>query len=474
LLSARIDTGTSDMSSMPTTLRDRPGRVIAPPRDLPTGADTAAAVRPYHPGVMPRALNSAYGVDVSIVGRLGGVTRRHPNADAGVAAVALAVTLMTTVAGPAGGWLDAHAVTLAVLASAALVVRRRAPVAVLLVSTLAAELYLAHYGGRHGQMVLVAPLIALYTVAETSTGRRGLLIGVLGVVAFGGVHMLLKPTPPLGAENLALAALGALAVAAGRGSRMRSAYQAEVESRALRAEADREAEAARRVTEERLRIARDLHDAVGHHLALIRVQAGVAAHVLDTPPQRAAEALEHIRVASKAALDELRDTVGLLREPGDRPPVDPVPGLAGIDDLLASFRRSGLTVRETVDGAQRPVPPAADVTAYRVIQESLTNACKHTGPTTVTVRLTYRPDGLHISVHNGPSNRRPGPGAAGGPGHGLAGMRERVSALGGRLQAGGLPGGGFEVTAVLPYAAPAVPPAPAGAGPPSAAPAARL
>jgi signal transduction histidine kinase len=384
------------------------------------------------------------------LGRLPAAARRHPHTDLVVAAVVYGVTLLTTSAGPTGRQLDVTAMAIAAVACGVLAARRRWPLAVLLASAAAAEAYLVHYQGHQGSMVLAAPLIALYTVADMSSRRFSLILGVLLVLAFAGLHLLVKPSSLLGVENLALAALGGLAVAAGDASRNRRAYLAEAQARARQAEADRDAEAARRVTEERLRIARDLHDVVGHHLALIYVQAGVAVHVLDGEPERAAEALAHIRAASKTALGELRDTIGLLRQP-DEPaaPTEPVVGLAGVDELLGSFRRSGLTITEHVDGPVRPIAVAADLTAYRVIQESLTNVCKHAGPTSVSVHLTYRPELLRIIVDNAAAAQTRAATPA-GQGHGLIGMRERVTALGGTLRSGPRPDGGYRVTATLP------------------------
>jgi len=390
---------------------------------------------------------------VSVHDRLRQFGQRHPRAGLATVAVVFVVTLVTTRAGPASPPLDLGALALAAVASGVLLVRRRWPLAVLLVSTLAAEAYLVHYGGHRGEMVLVAPLIALYTVAEASAGgRRRLVIAVLGVLAFAGLHMLAKPSSPLGADNLALAALGGLAVAAGEGSRIRRAYHSEVEQRALRAESEREAEAARQVTEERLRIARDLHDAVGHQLAVIHVQAGVVAHLLEAPSPRTAEALSHIRTASRTALAELNETIGLLRQPGDVAALEPVPGLAGLDDLLASFRRAGLTITEQTTGTPRPLPPLADVTVYRLVQESLTNVCRHVGPTKVQLTLAFGPGDLRVTIHNGVTRASdiaplyP----TGGARHGTDGMRERVNAAGGHFEAGHRRDGGYRVAAVLP------------------------
>jgi signal transduction histidine kinase len=378
--------------------------------------------------------------------------RRQPHADLAVAAVVLAVTLVTTAPGPSSRPLTPVAALTAAIACAVLVARHRYPHATLAISLVAAELYLAQFRGDGGSFVVVAPLIALYSVAERASSRRGVIIGVVAVLALGALHIAVKPASWLGAENVALAALGSLAVAVGAAARTRRAYVEVVEARVRDAEADRDAEAARQVTEERLRIARDLHDLLGHHLAVIYVQAGVAEHVLTEPPERAADALAHIRSASKAALGGLGDTIGLLRTP-DEPaaPTEPTAGLAGLDALLTSFRRSGLRIEEHVEGDAGPLPVAADLVAYRVIQESLTNVCKHAGPATVQLRLAYGPDALRIVVDNASSPPR-APLAPGG--HGLLGMRERVGALGGRLRAGPRPDGGYRVSAELPLPAP--------------------
>jgi signal transduction histidine kinase len=371
--------------------------------------------------------------------------RRQPHADIGLAALVFAVVLATTAGGPGRAALDAAGVLFAAVACGVLVVRRRWPFPVLAVSTLAAEFYMAPDLGHEGATVLAAPLIALYTVADTTARRKALVTGGVAVLALAGSHILLKPSSWIGAENLALVAFGALAVAAGDASRNRRAYLAEVEERARRAESERDREASRRVTEERLRIARDLHDVVGHHLALINVQAGVATHVLDDQPAQVRLSLAHIRQASRTALEELRDTIGLLREP-DEPaaPTEPTAGMSGVAQLVASFRRSGLDVDEDVHGEARPLPSAADVTAYRVIQESLTNACKHAARPAARLSLDYRPGSLHIVVDNDAAS------GCGSAGHGIVGMRERVAALGGSLRAGPDGAGRFRVEAVLP------------------------
>jgi signal transduction histidine kinase len=374
--------------------------------------------------------------------------QRPVRVDLVIAVVIVAVTLVTTTAGPQGVRLDGLALVSSVVAGGVLVLRRRYPFATLLTSAMAAEMFLAHHDGRHASLVLAAPLVALATVAEIAPRTRAVLVGGVIVLSVGITHVWLKPAL-LGAENLALAAFGGLAVAAGTASRHRHAYLAEARARADRAEADRDAEARRRVTEERLRIARDLHDVIGHHLALIHIQARVAAHALDTTGGPAARALDHVCAASKAALTDLGDTIGLLRqadEPAD--PTAPVCGLDRIEVLLAAYRRSGLDIAVTVTGPVRAMSGPTDLTAYRVIQESLTNVCKHAGPTAVSIELSYRSDALEVTVEN-PTTARP----AGRPGHGHVGMRERIAALGGTFTAGPTPDGRYRVTARLPGAA---------------------
>lgn len=375
--------------------------------------------------------------------------RKHPHADAAVAGVVFAVTLVTTFAAPGGRPVDAPALVTVGVASGVLAARRRAPLLVLIVSALAAEAYLIHFGGLQGSLMLAAPLIALYTVAELTTRRRAIVVGVVVVLIFGAVHIALKPASWIGADNVALAALGGLAIAAGHAARTRRAYLAEVEARARDAEAERDAETTRRVTEERLRIARDLHDRLGHQLTLIYLQAGVAAHVLPDPPPLADDALAHIRAASKTALGELGDTIGLLRRPDEAiATVDPEAASTRLTDLIDTFRRAGLDITEHVDGVARPLPAAADAVAYRVVQEALVNVRKHAGPTRVDLKMSYHPDAIRIVVDNGEPARRPDPAPTGG--HGLTGLDERIRVLGGSLRTGPRPDGGYRVSAVLP------------------------
>ncbi|RII17151.1 Sensor histidine kinase DesK [Streptomyces sp. YIM 130001] len=360
----------------------------------------------------------------------------------------------------------APSLILMVAGAATLVFRRRRPLVVLAmtVAVTVAELFT----GEPRAPVVMSAVVALYTVAATTdrptTWRVGLLTGAL----LTGIAMVTGyPLPWYAQDNLGIFAWTGMASAAGDAVRSRRAFIDAMTERAERAERTREEEARRRVAEERLRIARDLHDVVAHHIALVNVQAGVASHVMDKRPDQAKEALAHVREASRSALDELRATVGLLRQSGDpEAPTEPAPGLARLDELAESFQRAGLPVEvaRSDDGVN---PPAAvDLVAYRVIQEALTNVQKHAGPgaraEVSVVRVGAR---LEITVlddgpgHSGATagGTRPGPADAAeghpdGGGHGLLGMRERVTALGGSCTTGPRYGGGFRVHAILPLA----------------------
>jgi signal transduction histidine kinase len=207
-----------------------------------------------------------------------------------------------------------------------------------------------------------------------------------------------------------------------------------------------EEETLRRVSEERLRIARELHDALGHHLSLIRVQSGVALHLNQDLPAQARSSLAAINQASNHALGELRWLLDLLRQQDE--PRSPTATLARLDALVAQADAAGLEVRTEIQGEVRVLPFGVDVAAFRIVQEALTNVTRHAGPTTVTVRVAYGERDLTVEVDDDGHGGRVQNEAGGGKG--LLGMRERVAALGGVLQAGPRPGGGFRVRARLP------------------------
>jgi signal transduction histidine kinase len=207
------------------------------------------------------------------------------------------------------------------------------------------------------------------------------------------------------------------------------------------------------VADERLRIARELHDVMGHTIAAITVQAGLAVDVLDDSPEQARRALAAIRAASREAMAEIKATVGVLRaDGGGAAPLSPAPGLDQIRELVSATKSTGLSVEVVRIGEPRPLPAAVDTTAYRIVQESLTNVVRHAGATHASVRIRYEPAALGIEVADdgigGKGSLDPGP--AERRGYGIVGMTERASTLGGWLRAGPGPGGGFLVEARLP------------------------
>jgi len=210
----------------------------------------------------------------------------------------------------------------------------------------------------------------------------------------------------------------------------------------------RELQARRRADEERLRIARELHDVLAHSISLINVQSGVALHLLDDHPEQARTALSAINEASSEALREVRSVLGVLRGDGEQPPRGPIAGLASLDELISRTRTAGVEVSLEVEGQRRPLPTSVDLAAFRIVQESLTNVVRHSSAGAATVHIDYEPDALAVQIDDDGS----GPGGDGDNdgGSGIPGMRERVGALGGQLQAGAGPEGGFRVKARLP------------------------
>ncbi|MEU8590767.1 histidine kinase [Streptomyces sp. NPDC048664] len=354
----------------------------------------------------------------------------------------------------------ALSLTLMGLGAAALVFRRRAPLPVLGATVGLSLVEIVTADPR--APVAMSAVIALYTVASTTDRPTTWRVGLATMTVLTGAAMLAGLFPWYAQENLGLFAWTGMAAAAGDAVRSRRAVIHAIRERAERAERTREEEARRRVAEERLRIARDLHDVVAHHIALVNVQAGVAAHVMDRRPDQAKEALAHVREASRSALNELRATVGLLRQSGDpEAPTEPAPGLARLDELADTFRNAGLPVEVARADDGTVLPAAVDLAAYRVIQEALTNVRKHAGERAKaevsvvrvgpTLEITVLDDGASAPTVPAPAAPEPpGPGAAGRGGHGLLGMRERVTALGGTLTAAPRYGGGFRVHAILP------------------------
>lgn len=346
---------------------------------------------------------------------------------------------------------EATSVLLMVLGAVALIWRRRNPMPVLAATAALTVVELVRFDPP--APVVMSTVIALYTVASRTDRPTTWRVGLLTMAALTAAAMLFGTPPWYSQENFGVFAWTGMAGAAGDAVRSRRAFVDAIRERAERAERTRDEEARRRVAEERLRIARDLHDVVAHHIALVNVQAGVAAHVMDKRPDQAKEALAHVREASRSALNELRATVGLLRQSGDpEAPTEPAPGLAVLDELVDTVRRAGLPVEVACTDRRPPLPAAVDLAAYRVIQEALTNVRKHAGPAArAEVSVVRVGATAEVTVIDNGSG---GGGCNGdGGGHGLLGMRERVTALGGSLTAGPRYGGGFRVHAILPVKA---------------------
>jgi signal transduction histidine kinase len=223
--------------------------------------------------------------------------------------------------------------------------------------------------------------------------------------------------------------------------------------RTIETRATRALDARRQASEERLQMARDLHDVIGHNISLINVQAGVGLDLMDTHPEQARAALAAIKTVSKDALDELRTMLVALRQGDENAPRAPAPSLDRLNELVEVTRAAGIPVTVQTVGEARSLPAAVDLAAYRIVQESLTNVARHAGPATATVRLVYGNEVLDVEVCD-VSDAAVTNGSFPGTGSGIAGMRERADALGGRLEAGPRSGGGFAVTAHLPYGGP--------------------
>jgi signal transduction histidine kinase len=343
------------------------------------------------------------------------------------------------------------ALALALAASATLVLRRSAPTTTLAVS---GALVLALFAVDHaaGAVAVIAPAIALYSLA-LSRGRVHLVAAVVAAAAaviVADVFLAGHHPRALTLQTAAHVALVAVPVLAAEALRNRRSYIQLLLERLELAERTREEEAQRRAEQERLRIARELHDVVAHTLTTINVQAGVASHLLDREPSRAGAALTTIEAASHEALNELRAILGVLRERDTADvPLDPAPGLDGVRLLVDRFREAGGDIELEVDGEQpERVPDAVQLAAFRIVQESLTNAHRHAPGAEAHVRLAYGADRLHLAIENDTGDTAIANGSR--PGVGILGMRERATALGGTFEAGPC-GDGFKVTAELPY-----------------------
>lgn len=386
--------------------------------------------------------------------------RTHPFvADALLALVLTVVSLLGLVATTPSGVDyrddDALVVVLILLSTVPVAWRRKTPCGVLVVAGVASVAIEAmhYYVGIGGLGVLVA----LYSVGAHTSDRRRSILGFAFALAGVAVVYLVTPTGFDLGGMLSNYVLFGTAWILGDNLQTRRAYVRSLEERALLSEAAVREEARQAVTAERTRIARELHDVVAHSVSVMVVQAGAARRVLAKDPDRASEAMASIESTGRQSLNELRRLLGMLRRAeGAETGRDPQPTIEHLDVLVTQTRDAGLPVTLSVEGRPRPLAPGVDLSAYRIVQEALTNAIKHAGPARAEVRLCYGTQTLELVV----SDDGRGAGSedvetTGTAGHGILGMRERVSVFGGDLHVGNRPGGGFTVRASLPLEVPA-------------------
>ncbi|MBL1095244.1 sensor histidine kinase [Streptomyces coffeae] len=391
--------------------------------------------------------------------RLYDFLRRHPTGvDTFWAVLLFGVGMLWYVEASVGGEPRIVALPVIVALCTTMALRRRAPEKMLVLATVCGVFQLAL--GILPNPADIALLMIVYTAAASASRgySRFALVGALSATALATLRW--PDERETGWQSLVSTIFVTipfvLAWVLGDSIRTRRAYWAQLEERAARLEKEREAQAKVAVAAERARIARELHDVVAHNVSVMVVQADGAAYVLDASPEQARQALETISGTGRQALAEMRRLLGVLRtgEPGEDSDYVPQPDVEQIDELVEQVRGAGLTVDFKVVGSPRQLPSGVELTAYRIVQEALTNTRKHGGPDVgASVRITYFDDGLGLLVEDdGRGARREmyEDGGADGQGHGLIGMRERVGMVGGTLDAGPRPGGGFRVSALLP------------------------
>ncbi|WP_326643328.1 sensor histidine kinase [Streptosporangium sp. NBC_01755] len=347
-------------------------------------------------------------------------------------------------------WLPA-----AVLAAAGLVlVRRRAPLTILAVYSLVSAVSFAHLGDLSAAWQFHVQLILLFTlVSETPPRDPRIAIGLVVTGLFVGSMMLAGDHPSI-PRDLAVAVV-MTSIAGGTGLAVWRHRQVAIQARERGELLDRKA-----VAEERTRIVRELHDVVAHSVSVMVMQAGAARLMLRPDQLVERETLTVVEEAGREAVEELRRMLGLLRTDSNEDELAPQPNLARLEDLVEQVHGAGLEVELAVEGEARPLPAGLELSAYRIIQEALTNTLKHAGPARVTVTVSHRPRTLSLEVvDDGPRHGHTGPRGAG---HGLIGMRERVALFHGRLATGPLPDGGYRVSASFPLTTRATGEEPAG------------
>jgi signal transduction histidine kinase len=383
------------------------------------------------------------------VSRLGRLHWNQDYADIGMAVVLTAVAFGELTR--SGQQLDVLGAILLALQTVPVAWRRRDPMRILITTGLAIIVYSGlGYPLSSGYLGV---FVAFYTVAAHEPRRRAVVaaaVTALGILA-SFISYAVFGTDPTGTADMTATYLSfGLAWLIGDNLRVRRAYTRQLEQRAADLEREREERAALAVSQERARIARELHDVVAHHVSVMVVQASGARRVLENNPAAASDALAAVETAGRTALSEMRRMLEVLRT--DEAGVGPQPGLGELERLAAQVREAGLPVELSVEGAPRELPGALDLAAYRIVQEALTNTVKHAGKASARVRVRYEPEALTLEVADD------GRGAAApllaegeeGAGHGLIGMRERVALYGGTLEAGPVFPGGYRVLASFP------------------------
>jgi signal transduction histidine kinase len=346
-----------------------------------------------------------------------------------------------------GNTLGGFAISLVLVQTVPLVWRRRHPLAASAVVGAACIVY--GIAPLPDLITSVPPggLVGVYSMAAYCSRRTAVIVGaVSGIVVLGALVPSQSNSDAL--DFLLVYLLLGSAWILGDLARTRRAYTAELEDRAVRLERERQLEASRAVADERARIARELHDVIAHNVSMMVVQAEAGPVVVEHDPARATAAFDSIAATGRQALAEMRRLLGVLREGDQAPSRTPQPGIEELPALVARVRRAGVPVELVVEGEPVPLPPGVDLSAFRIVQEALTNTVKHAGPSQARVRVHYGEGDLELEVTD---DGRGGDGRPGG--QGLVGMRERVGLFGGRLEAGPRPGGGYAVVAHLPVEA---------------------
>jgi signal transduction histidine kinase len=368
-----------------------------------------------------------------------------PRADV---ALGLALFALTEVFVFTGTLMSGGATPLSVASAAALTLplawRRRAPLAAATIVASAIVIDDLAAGWDSAVISFDCSIIAAYS-AGAHARQRHAAAAAAALAAANLVDALGAPGNRAGNLALGLVVFSLVPWLVGQALRRERARTEELQELATQLAAEREQRTREAVSAERGRIARELHDIVGHAISLIAVQADAAGKLLRRDPSRAREPLETIQTTSRAALAEMRQLVGLLRDSNEEPPLEPQPGIADLERLVDNARHAGQPVTLELTGERRPLPATLDLAAYRIVQEGLTNVRKHAGSVRASVKIHYGENRLDVEVRNGGNAA-----IASGRGHGLIGIRERVTLLGGELKSGPAENGGFVLQARLP------------------------